>query len=133
LRKQKAVPSKIYASDVGFLRSVSFNFTENKGKVLENMVLIDLIRKQRDIYYHLERKECDFIIKEGLKIKDAIQVTFSMSDPSTRERELKGLIDAMKTYSLERGTVITYEEEKVIERDGYRIDIVPAWKWFLKN
>jgi predicted AAA+ superfamily ATPase len=132
LKKQKAVPSKIYATDIGFLRSVSFNFTDNKGKVLENMVLNHLVRKHREVYYHLERKECDLIIKEGLKVTEAFQVTFSMSDPGTRERELKGLIDAMKTYSLDKGTVITYEEEKVIERDGYRIDIVPAWKWFLK-
>jgi uncharacterized protein len=132
LKKQKAVPSKIYASDIGFLRSVSFNFTENKGMVLENMVLNHLIRKHREVFYHMEKKECDFIIKDGLKVKEAFQVTFSMSNSQTRERELMGLIDAMKTYSLDHGTIITYEEEMVIERDGYRIDIVPAWKWFLK-
>jgi len=78
MKKQKAVPSKIYASDIGFLRSVSFNFTDNKGRVLENLVLIDLLRNHREVFYHLERKECDFVIKDGL---------FDVRSQNERERD----------------------------------------------
>ncbi len=133
IKKQKAIPSKLYAGDIGFLRSVSFNFTEDLGKTLENLVGNHLIARGRSVYFHLEGRECDFIIKDGLSISEAIQVSYTMSDPITREREFLGLIDAIRTYDLEKGTIITYEEEREVERDGFLIKIVPAWKWMLEN
>jgi len=75
LKKQKASPSKIYAMDNSFLKTVAFNFSENKGQRLENLVFIELMRQEKEIYNHLEKKECDFVLKEGLKVTGVIQVT----------------------------------------------------------
>lgn len=133
IKKQKSVPSKVYAGDIGFLQSVALNFTENRGRRLENFVFTVLRGVFDEIYFHLERKECDFLIKEGYKIAHAIQVTESLSNPKTREREIDGLLEAMKTYGLERGLIITFDDEEMLEEGGLSIDVVPAWKWALEG
>ncbi|MEI7621788.1 MAG: hypothetical protein WCJ51_04625 [Candidatus Moraniibacteriota bacterium] len=68
-----------------------------------------------------------------MKITEAIQVTRSLADPKTAEREIVGLLEAMEKFKLKTGLIITesQEEEKIIA--GKKIKIVPAWKWLLKN
>ncbi len=76
---------------------------------------------------------CDFIMREGTAIVDAIQVTISIKEPATRERELKGLLAAMNKYQLSEGTIITLEdEEEITVNDRQRISIRPVWKWLLQ-
>jgi len=133
IKKQKAIPAKIYSSDIGFLHSVSFNFSRNDGPILENLVLNHLLRKNREVYYHLESKECDFIVKDGLKVSKAIQVSYSLFDPVTRKRELLGLFDAMKCYGLKEGMIITFDEEEMMKKGGYEVKVIPAWKWILMD
>ena len=133
IKKQKSVPSKVYAGDIGFLKSVALNFSENRGRRLENFVYTVLKGNYDEIYFHLEKRECDFVIKEGLKIAFAIQVTESLSNPQTRKREIDGLLDAMRSYGLVRGLIITFDEEDILTEDGLRIDVAPAWKWALDN
>lgn len=133
IKKQKSVPSKVYAGDIGFLKSVALNFSENRGRRLENFVYTVLKGNYDEIYFHLGKRECDFVIKKGLKIASAIQVTESLSNPQTRKREIDGLLDAMRSYGLVRGLIITFDEEDVRDEDGLRIDVVPAWKWALDN
>lgn len=133
IKKQKSVPSKVYAGDIGFLKSVALNFSENRGRRLENFVYTVLKGNYDEIYFHLEKRECDFVIKEGLKIAFAIQVTESLSNPQTRKKEIDGLLDAMRSYGLVRGLIITFDEEDILTEDGLRIDVAPAWKWALDN
>ncbi|MFH0875790.1 MAG: ATP-binding protein [archaeon] len=121
--KQKISSSKVYAGDISFLKTVSFSFSQNLGKRLENLVFLDLIRKGNVVYYYLDKKECDFVIKDGLKISQAIQVCKN----SDSIREIEGLKQAMSKYKLKEGLILTFDEEKQIGN----IKIMPIWKWLL--
>ena len=133
LKKQKVASSKVYAGDNSFLKTVSFNFSENKGKRLENLVYLHLKRTGGEIFYHFEKKECDFILKENRGVTHAIQVALTVHDPATKKREIEGLLDAMKTYKLTKGLILTLEDEDVVQIDTKEIIITPVWKWLLSE
>jgi len=133
IKKQRALPSKIYAGDVGFITSTAFNFSENRGHRLENLILNHLQRGGKEIYYHLEKKECDFIIKDGPKVIRAIQVSENLSNKLTMEREINGLLDALRTYDLSEGTIITLDKQEELKVEKYSINVIPAWKWLLEQ
>ena len=129
-KKQLVSPKKIYSLDTGFI-SLGFNFSENIWRKLENLVFIELKRRGLEVYYHREKKECDFVIDNWWKIVKAIQVSYSLVDEDTKKRELEWLIDAMESYSLEEGLIISYDEEYEIPHFEYRIKVIPVWKWLL--
>lgn len=135
LKKQIQNPKKIYFIDTALIRKVGFSFSEERGRLLENIVFLALRRKHRDIYYHLQQKECDFLIQEGTTITTAIQVCDRVDDISTMERELNGLREAMEAYNLQEGTLIIRDgKEKQMEYpDGRMIRQVPVWKWLLED
>jgi len=133
IKKQRALPSKIYAGDVGFITSMAFSFSENRGHRLENLILNHLQRQGKEIFYHLEKKECDFIIKDSSKVINAIQVSDTLSNKLTREREIEGLVDALETHGLSRGTIITSDTQEQLKVEKYSINIIPAWKWLLEE
>ncbi|MBS3790953.1 MAG: ATP-binding protein [Candidatus Thermoplasmatota archaeon] len=130
-KKRIRNPRKIYAIDTGLVNAVRFDFSEEYGPALENIVFIELKRREKEVYYHKNDGECDFIIKEGRDIKSAIQVTKTLE--GTRERELQGLKDAMEEYDLEEGLVLTENEKDNIVLDGREIDVLPVWLWLLSN
>ena len=132
IKKQKVASSKIYVSDTSFLKTVAFNFSENKGRRLENLVFTHLKRDDFDVYYHAGKKECDLVIKEQLEITQAIQVSSTVSNPTTKKREIDGLLDAMKMYHLKKGLILTLEDEEIVEIDDKKIIIKPVWKWLLE-
>jgi len=131
LRKQLANPKKIYCLDTGLINAVSFKFSENYGRLLENMVFIELIRRQNEVYYHKGTYECDFLIKVDNKITNAIQVTKEL-DSHNKKRELEGLLEAMRTYDLHEGIILTKDTENLIEMDERTIFVKPVWKWLLE-
>ena len=132
IKKQKIASSKFYSLDNSFLKTIAFNFSKNKGKRLENLVLIELIRRNLNVFYHLYKNECDFIIKKDLKIINAIQVCFTFSKEN-KTREIKGLIEAMRKYKLKKGLILTYEQEEKIIIDDLEITVKPVWKWLLES
>lgn len=135
IKVQIQSPKKIYFIDHALARTIGFHFSEDKGRVLENIVLIELKRKNYDIYYHNESKECDFILKQGAQIVGAIQVCQQLTEEKTKTREIEGLIEAMARYSLKKGYILTESEEstEVIKKDrqSYSIIVLPLWKWLL--
>ena len=133
IKKQKVSSSKFYVLDNSFLKTVAFNFSENAGKRLENLVFIELVRRGNEIYYHAKKNECDFIIKEGLKITKAIQVCLILDNVVTKERETDGLIEAMKEYKLKEGLILTLDKEEGIVVEDKKITIKPVWKWLLEK
>nr|MDA3854765.1 ATP-binding protein [Candidatus Woesearchaeota archaeon] len=133
LKKQHSSQRKVYSIDTGFVNTMGFKFSEDKGRLLENLVFIELKRRNKEIYYHKNKKECDFVIKERLDIVKAIQVTKSLSDPDTKKREIEGLLDACNTYTLKEGLILTEDEEETFEQDNIKIVIKPIWKWLLEN
>lgn len=133
LKKQYSSNKKVYVSDISFAKEIGFSFSENIGRIYENLVFLELIKRFEEIYYYNENHECDFIIKKGLKITQAIQVTKSLVNPETRKRELSGLKDAMKKYNLSQGLILTENETEEFEFENYKIIVKPIWKWLLEN
>ncbi|MEN8227559.1 MAG: ATP-binding protein [Bacteroidota bacterium] len=132
LKKQMLNAKKGYLIDLGLLQTLAFHHTEDKGRLLENLVFLELKRKGKEIYYHNQKKECDFVIKEKSKIVEAIQVSWSIEVESTYNRELAGLLDAVNTYGLKEGLILTESIEREFEVEGLRIRIKPVWKWMLE-
>ncbi|MBI4154804.1 ATP-binding protein [Candidatus Woesearchaeota archaeon] len=128
-KKQIINPKKIYCVDLGIRNIVGFKFSEDIGRLYENMVFIHLRRKAKEIFYWANKFECDFIIKDGKKL-EAIQVCYDLI--KSKNRELSGLLDALQHFKLKEGTILTenYEgEEKIKEK---KIKYIPLWKWLLK-
>jgi len=127
-------PKKIYFIDNAIINKIGFNATDNLGSLLENIVCVELLRQGKEIYYHADTQECDFIVREGNQIVQSFQVTVSLNDPRTREREMKGALSAMDAYKLKEGYIITLEEyEEVTIDDGRCIHVLPVWKWLLEK
>jgi uncharacterized protein len=133
LKKQLANPKKIYCIDTGMAGMVSFQFSENSGRQIENLVFIHLKKAGNEIYYHRENHECDFLEVSQQKVLSAIQVCQSMEQPAIRQREINGLTEAMKSHKLQKGFIITEDEEENIEYDDLTIEVMPAWKFLLTD
>ena len=131
IKKQILNPRKIYACDTGMMKETGFNFSENKGRLLETMVYVELKRRKKEIYYHKEKKECDFVIFEKGNITEAIQVTWELHD-NNKKREIEGLLEAMKKYELKEGSLMTYDQEEELTVEGKKIVVKPVWKWLLE-
>lgn len=130
-RKRMMNPKKVYLLDVGF-SFLSADFSENKSKILENVVAIELFRQQEEIFYFKGKGECDFVIKRGNTPTEAMQVCWQLNEKN-RGRELDGLAEAMSALHIKRGAILTYDEEQRIRHKGCRIEIIPIWKWLLTN
>lgn len=130
LAKQMGSIKKLYCIDNGILNAVSFKFSEDIGKLLENLVFVELKRKKESVYRHKAKKDCDFLIVRKNKVSQAIQVTQKL-DETTERREINGLIEALKEHKLDEGLILTeeQEEERIVERK--KIVIKPVWKWLV--
>lgn len=133
LKVQMSNQKKIYFVDNAIIRKIGFNATDNHGQMLENAVYVELKRRGLDIYYHADKVECDFVVRQGTYISAAYQVTRSMSNEKTKEREINGLLSALKTYNLPEGIILTQEEENQLEIEEKTIKIIPVWKWMLQS
>jgi len=132
VKKQIMNPKKVYTIDPAFANRLGFNFSGNKGRILENIVFLELLRRGKEIYYHSGKKECDFLVKEGLKITEAIQVAYHVNRVN-HQREIQGLQEAMQTYNLTQGILICLDtmEAGISVPEG--IKVLPVWKWLLNN
>jgi len=132
VRKQIKNPRKTYCSDNGFLTKLGFAFSDNEGKLLENIVAIELKRRSKDMYYFNDTRECDFVIKEGNKIVEAIQVTTKVANEN-EEREIGGLLGAMNKFNLKEGLILTNDQEEERKQENKKIILKPIWKWLLEK
>lgn len=130
LKKQENYPKKAYTIDNGFISAVSFSFSENYGRFLENAVFLGLLEAGKEIYYYFGKHECDFVVKKGGNITETIQVT-KILDNKNEKRELRGLLEAMEKFNLKEGMIITEAQEEERKIKGRKIRIIPAWKWLL--
>ena len=132
LKKQLMNAKKTYMIDNGLIKKLGFNFSENTGRLLENLVFIELKRRNKTLYYHSQKKECDFVVFEEHRANEAIQVCAVFENEQTKKRELDGLEEAMAVYSLASGKIITMDTEETITLNGDKtIQIIPAWKWLV--
>lgn len=130
IRTQQLSHKKIYVCDNGFFNNVGFKFDQNITRVYENIVFLNLKRKEKEIFYWKNKYECDFLIKEGIKIKEAIQVCYELNEEN-REREIGGLIEAMEKFGLKEGLIITADYESEEKVKSKKIKFMPLWKWIL--
>ena len=131
LKKQIQYNKKCYMIDPALIRTTGFRVSEDRGRLLENIVFLHLKMQTKEIYFHKEKKECDFVLREGNQIVQAIQVTTNLSDPKVKKREIEGLMEAMKTYHLREGIILTENEQDTIKINGFVISVIPIWKWLL--
>lgn len=129
IKGQLTKPRKIYSIDTGLVNSIAFQFSENIGRFIENIVFIELKRRKCEIFYYNNRYECDFIIKKGLDIVEAIQVCFKLTDDNI-QREEKGVIEAMKKFNLASGRIIIFEESNV-DPVSNNIEVLNLRDWLL--
>lgn len=120
-------PAKIYVVDGGLARKVA---SEDLGRVLENVVFLELKRKADEIFYFDEEKECDFVVKEENKLS-SYQVCFELTE-GNRDRELDGLVLCAKWLGRKEGMLLTNDQEEQIKIEGIKIRVLPVWKWLLK-
>lgn len=122
----------MYVIDTGLAKQIAFHFSKKQGRYLENVVYLELRRRYKEIYYYKteDNLEVDFLVREGGKILLLIQVTESLKDPKTREREYKALVKAMKELHVERGLILTQEPESADPKFP-EIEIKAIYQWLL--
>jgi len=123
---------KIYVIDNGMRKKISFSFSEDRGRFLENMVFIELKRRRKEIFYFKNEGECDFVINEKSKIVNAIQVCSNLN-AYNEQREINGLIEAMNKFNLKKGYILTENQEEKKLIDGMKVNILPVWKFCLND
>lgn len=128
-RRRVMNPKKVYLPDPGFA-ALGRPFTENRGRILENVVAIELFRRGMEVYYFKNRGECDFIVKEGPRPTRAIQVCWEITRRNEK-RELAGIAEAVRSLDLSSGVILTHDQEEEREAGGVRVSVVPVWKWIL--
>jgi len=131
IKKQLNAPKKIYVIDPAFHHIAGSTFSMDKGRILENLVFLELKRQKKEVYYYMKQHECDFIIKEDTQIRDAIQVCYAL-DEGNRNREISGLSEVMDQFHLKNGFILTKEQEEELNIDNKKMHILPVWKWILK-
>lgn len=119
---------KYYFTDNGLLHLF---LVDANTSLLENIVAVTLRRKYGDgsYFWNSKNAEVDFVVPEE---KLAVQVSYSMTDANTSKREIDGLIKLHSIQPISTMIVVTMEEENIIEKDGFHIELVPLWKWLLK-
>lgn len=133
LKKQYVSNKKIYVIDNGMRNSIAFHLSEDRGRLLENLVFLELKRRNKEVYFFRDKYECDFIVKEKNRILEAIQVT-EFLDKSNEEREINGLISALKKFKLKEGIILTEnQEEKEYKVADFKVLVRPVWKWLLEE
>ncbi|WP_292389356.1 ATP-binding protein [Methanosarcina sp. UBA5] len=136
--KEKEIPCKIYAGDTGLFKAVYPGYPDSLGLRFENLVFLELLRREKKVFYFQKKRECDFVIKEkdSQKVSAAIQISICFGNPAVREREILGLTETMDEYGLEQGLILTMDDEEIFKVDGKDenkiIMVKPVWKWMLE-
>lgn len=134
LVKEKKSLDKYYCIDNGLRTAILMPQSNDNGKCLENTVFMQLNRKRLPFYkfsYYQGNAECDFVVQCEDRVMQLIQVTWSMAESETREREIKGLLEASSVTGCEDLLIITNDEEEMILRNGKKIQVTSAWRWVL--
>lgn len=136
IKEQLQYPRKGYCIDTGMINAVTIKFFENRGKLYENVVALALLRDRgkENIFYWKNKAghEVDFVVKEGLKIKELLQVCVTLT-PEVKVREERALLQAAEEFKVGGGTIITEDHEGQESKEGKKIKYIPLWKWLLEK
>lgn len=139
LKEQYKAPKKVYSIDTGLTNATAFAVGENKGRIIENIVYLELLRRKSysesdmEIFYWMDHqgREVDFVLREDKVIKQLIQVTYASSLERIEKREIESLVRASEDLKAEELLVITWDYNGEETVDGKRIQFVSLWKWLL--
>lgn len=133
VKEQLRNPKKVYAIDPGIRNAVSYRFSEDLGRLAENVVYLSLLRQEREVYYHKERGEVDFLVREGMRTAALVQVCVAGEGEGAWGRELQALEEAMVSLGLQEGLLITDDREEEITLETGVVRAVPLWKWLVRG
>lgn len=137
VKNKMLYPKKVYCVDTGIINCLTGRFPEGISRLAENVVYLSLRRKfeppRYEINYWKDQggREVDFVVKEGMEVRELIQVCWNPSDEETREREIEGLVRAMGELGVDSGLVLTedHRAEEIVR--GKRVKFLPLWTWLL--
>ncbi len=139
VKDQLQYPRKIYCIDNGFVNYFGFHFSEDAGRIMENAVAIELYKfsqqhpKIKVFYFKtFQQEEVDFVIKEGIRVKQLIQVCYNIEDEKTKQKEIKALLKASKELKCKNLLLITEDNEGEERIENRKIKHIPLWKWLLE-
>jgi len=130
-------PRKVYAVDNGFIIAKAVQHSPDKGKLMENLVFTELVKRgakpNRELFYYKTRndREVDFILKQGHVVIELIQVCYESINSDVEQRETRALFEASGELNVDTLTVLTWDEEREVKKDGKTIQFKPLWKWLL--
>ena len=137
-KEQEKSPRKVYSIDTGLSNTIGLRFSQNIGKVAENLVFLELLRRKItnpkiELYYwkNERHQEVDFVIKDGISIKKLIQVCWDINKLNTKKRETGSLIKGLEELKLSEGLIITEEYEGEENIKDKKIKYLPLCKWLL--
>ena len=135
LKLMKKAPRKVYVVDNGFVAAKAFSLSENLGRLLENQVFIELIRQgydtEKTMFYYRSRndKEVDFVLRKETRVERLVQVCYDLSSPKTEKREVDSIVECAGELKCSNLTIVTKEDERTIEKEGYTINVLPISKF----
>lgn len=133
-----SLPRKIYAVDNGYIAAKNVPHSPDRGKLAENMVFGELLKRGRELnrglFYYKTRngREIDFVVKEGVGFSELIQVSYDTNSRDTEDREIKALVEASEELRSGEMKILTWDIEKNVKKDGKTIEFVPLWRWCLQ-
>lgn len=124
---------KSYCIDTGLRNAVAFKISDDMGRLAENIIFLELLRRKKDVFFWKDKKhhEVDFVINEGVKPAEVIQTCWNVDNEKTRQREIDGLLSAMETFNLKEGFILTEDFEETEVYDRKEIHYVSLWRWLL--
>ncbi len=128
--KSEGSQKKTYVIDSGLGVAMDYKFSQDRGRLFETVVALELIKQGKQIAYHQDGGECDFVVIEKGMVTEAIQVSVEFTDSKTRQRELRGLVQACRKFSLQKGIILGMDHEEQFEVDGIHVSSLPAWRYF---
>jgi predicted AAA+ superfamily ATPase len=133
VKEQMRSPKKVYAYDTGMINAVKFKTAPDTGRLIENLVAIELLRREKEFYCYKTKdgKEVDFAVKEGLKLSQLIQVCYEVDHYMTKKRESHALLRAAGESKCKSLIVLTWDYEAKEAADKQEIHYQPLWKWLL--
>ena len=126
---------KYYVIDTGMRQTVLMPQSTDKGKLLENIVALDLFRRRgemRKMFYWFEKHECDFVVQQDDHVEQVIQVCWSLDEVQTRQREIEGLKEAARGTKCDKLTIVTRDQRETIVEDGVTIEVIGIEDWLLR-
>ncbi|MEM1554905.1 MAG: ATP-binding protein [Thermoproteota archaeon] len=139
IKESIKAPKKVFIIDNFFIKRFS-RFSENTGRLMENLVFLQIKRMKKsnpmiEAFYwkDYQQNEVDFVLKDGLKIKQLMQVTYASGRDEIEKREIRALTKAAEQLRCRDLLIITWDFEDELKANDEVVRCIPLWKWLLSS